>query len=100
MSFIVIIFTEIPHQSKWIEWIISFNPPIFIVSTLYLLEHTEWLELRMILLVAEDHNADEVAEDAEAARDDGEGPWDDGDDVVIVSPLVILPTRRVNKFWI
>ena len=52
----------------------------------------------MILLVAEDDDADEVAEDAEAARDDGEGPGDDGDDIVIVSPLVILPTRRVNEF--
>ena len=63
-----------------------------------MIEHTEWLELRMILLVAEDDDADEVAEDAEAAGDDGESPGDDGDDVVIVSPLVILPTRRVNKF--
>ena len=48
-----------------------------------MIEHTEWLELRMILLVAEDDDADEVAEDAEAAGDDGEDAADHGDNLVI-----------------
>ena len=99
MSFIVIIFIEIPHQSNWIEWIISFNPPIFIVSTLYLIEHTEWLELRMILLVAQDDDADEVAEDAEAAGDDGQDAADQGDCLVIVVTVIHPPAPRLHHTY-
>ena len=47
--------------------------------------------LEVDTLLTQDNDADEVAEYAEA-------PGDDGDDVVIVGPLVILATRDVNDF--
>ena len=54
--------------------------------------------LEVDTLLTQDNDADEVAEYAEAPGDDGKRAADDGDDVVIVGPLVILATRDVNDF--
>ena len=48
--------------------------------------------------MTQDHDADEVSNDPEAAGDDGEGPANDGNDIVIIRPLVIFATCHVNEF--
>ena len=53
----------------------------------------------MILLVAEDDDADEVAEDAEAAGDDGEDAADQGDNLVIVITVIHRPAPRLNHTY-
>ena len=50
-------------------------------------------------LVAEDHDADEVAEDAEAAGDDGEEAADHGDHLVIVIPVIHRPAPRLHHTY-
>ena len=53
----------------------------------------------MILLVAEDDDADEVAEDAEAAGDDGEDAADHGDNLVIVITVIHPPAPRLHHTY-
>ena len=56
--------------------------------------------LRRIILLTQHHDADEVADDSEAACDDGEGPTDDWDDIVIIRSLVIFPTCLLDEFYV
>ena len=52
-----------------------------VLNTLHIFLEMEWEMfggiLRRIVLLTQHHDADEVADDSEAACDDGEGPTDD-----------------------
>ena len=58
--------------------------------------HCQWL---LDLLVAEDNEADNVANDAQTASDDGDQTPDDQGDVIIGSVLLPGAAGRLYQLW-